>query len=102
MHFLHILGADNDHRGRHVVAVGRGAVEFVVGIAAHIPTERPRTLIVIGDDNVAPTNRAFAQFVDLAQRALDVRRGMGIDQIFGGHVKVDIGNHVRKTDGQQQ
>src|SRR5690606_508867 len=69
-----IFGADNDHGCGHRITVGGAAVELVIGILTHVPTERPRAVIVIGHNNVAPANGTLADRIDLPQRAFNVRR----------------------------
>ena len=88
----------NDRRG-HVIGAWRRAIELVIGVKAHVPTERPRAIVVIGDDNVTAPHRALADRIDLIERTFDIGGSMGIDQIFGRHVKVDVVKHVGEADG---
>ena len=61
-----VFGTDKDDRRRHGITAGRAAVEFMVGVQPHIPTERPGAVIIIGDDHIAPPGRTLTNRIDLA------------------------------------
>ena len=97
-----IFGAHQNDRRSHVIGTWRRAIELVIGVKAHVPTERPRAIVVIRDHNVAAPHRALADRIDLIERPFDIGGSMGVDQVFGRHVKVDIVEHIGEADCQDQ
>ena len=74
----------------------------MVGVQPHIPTERPGAVIIIGDNDIASPNGTLTNRIDLTQGALDIGGGMGIDHVLGGHIEIDIGEHIGKAHGQEE
>ena len=101
-HFFIVLTAYQNDRYAHGIGIGVRTVENTIWIETHVPAHGPGCVVIIGNPNLPLSHYAFADGFNFAQSPFYVRRSMSIDQIFGRHIIVYIGEQIGKTDGKQE